>query len=116
MKGKVKAASRLLSTDSDATLLPLDQMIDRKPVRDVLQEKHPAARSLHPAALLHQEEKATATPHHPMMFNEINGLCILKSALRMEGGVGPSGVDANLWRRMCCSFQSAPAELCAALA
>ena len=70
----------------------------------------------HPAALLHQEEKATTPPHHPTMFDEINGLCILKSALKAEGGAGPSGVDASLWRRMCRSFQSASSELCAALA
>ena len=37
-----------------------------------------AAHSLLPAALLHQEEKAIDPPHHPMMFDEINGLCILK--------------------------------------
>ena len=57
---------------------------------------HPAAHSLHPAALLHQEEKATDPPHHPMMFDEINGLCILKSALITEEGPGPSGVDMSL--------------------
>ena len=109
MKGKVKGASRLLSTDSGAMILPQDQMIDGKPVRDVLREKHPTA-------LLQQEGEATAPPHHPMMFDEINGLCILKSALKTEGGAGPSGVDASLWRRMYCSFQSASSELCAALA
>ena len=85
MKGKVKGASRLLSTDSGAMILPQDQMIDGKPVRDVLREKHPTA-------LLQQEGEARAPPHHPMMFDEINGLCILKSALKTEGGAGPSGV------------------------
>ena len=69
MKGKVKGASRLLSTDSGAMILPQDQMIDGKPVRDVLREKHPVARPLHPTALLQQEGEARAPPHHPMMFD-----------------------------------------------
>ena len=77
---------------------------------------YPAAHSLLPAALLHQEEQATDPPNHPMMFDEINGLCILKSALKTEGGAGPSGVDVSLWIRMYCSFQGASSELCAALA
>ena len=58
----------------------------------------------------------TATPHHPMMFDEINGLRILKSALKTEERARPSSVDANLWKGMWCSFQSASSELCAALA
>ena len=58
----------------------------------------------------------TATPHHPMMFDKINGLRILKSALKTEERARPSSVDANLWKGMWCSFQSASSELCAALA
>ena len=102
--------------ESGTMILPLDRMIDGKPVRDVLREKHPVARPLHPTALLQQEGEAKAPPHYPMMFAEINGLCILKSALKTQGGAGPSGVDVSLWRRMCCSFQSASSKLCAALA
>ena len=85
--------------ESGAMILPLDRMIDGKPVRDVLREKHPVSRPLHPATLLQQEEEAKAPPHHPMMFDEINGLCILKSALKTEGGAGPSAVDASLCRQ-----------------
>ena len=81
-------------------ILPLDRMIDGKPVRDVLREKYPVARPLHPMALLQQKGGARASPHHPMMFDEINGLSILKSALKNLGGAGPSGVDASLWRRI----------------
>ena len=42
--------------ESGAIILPLDQMIDGKPVRDVLREKHPLSHPLHPATLLQQEE------------------------------------------------------------
>ena len=46
-----------------------------------------AAHSLLPAALLHQEEKATDPPHHPIMFDEINGLCILKYFVNVSKSV-----------------------------
>ena len=56
------------------------------------------------------------TPLHAVLFDEIDGLSILRSVLNTEGGAGPSGVDACLWRRMCCSFQAASLALRDALA
>ena len=34
----------------------------------------------------------------------------------MDGAAGPSGLDAPVWKRLCCSFKSASANLCDALA
>ena len=115
MKGKVKKACRLMTKDGSYAPLPLNQMIDGRSVHDILHEKHPHARPLHTSALLQQELESQA-PFHPLIFEEIDGLCILKAALKAGGGAGPSGLDASLWRRMCCSFQGASSDLCAAIA
>ena len=55
-------------------------------------------------------------PSHPALFAEIDGLTILKSVLNTEGSAGPLGMDASLWRRMCCSLQNASSALRDALA
>ena len=34
----------------------------------------------------------------------------------MDGAAGPSGLDAPAWKRLCCFFKSASADLCDALA
>ena len=114
MKGKIKAASRLI-TDFKATPLQLDKMIENKTVRDILSEKHPASRPVRQTALLDKNYESPKT-HHPMIFDELDGMCILRAALKTDGGAGPSGMDACLWKRMCLSFQSASSNLCSALA
>ena len=38
------------------------------------------------------------------------------SALCTVGAVGPAGIDAHGWRRLCASFHSASTELCHSLA
>ena len=61
-------------------------------------------------------------PTHPIMFNEVNGLTILRAALSTKGSAGPSGADAfwneqhilfhkHLWKRMWCLFQEASTAL-----
>ena len=114
MKGIIKAASCLI-TDFEATPLQLDKMIENKTVRDILLEKHPASRPVHQTALLDKDYESPRT-HHPMIFDELDGMCILRAALKTDGGAGPSGMDACLWKRMCSSFQSASSNLCSALA
>ena len=53
---------------------------------------------------------------HPVLFDQLDGEAIRTAALRIEGAAGPSGVDANGWRRLCISFKSASSELCNSLA
>ena len=53
---------------------------------------------------------------HPVIFDEITGILVRSVALRTEGSAGPSGIDAQGWRRLCSSFQLASSELCDALA
>ena len=50
---------------------------------------------------------------HPVILDILDGEAIRTAALRIEGDAGPSGVDANGWRRLC---KSASSELCNSLA
>ena len=114
MSGKVKAATRLIMEENHSSRLPLNHVIEGKSVRDTLQEKHPPPRQVDITTVT--PPMMNPIPSHPALFDEIDGLTILKSALSTEGGTGPSGMNASLWRRMCCSFQNASSALRDALA
>ena len=52
------------------------------------------------------------------MYTEINGEMVRQTALRTKGAGGPSGVDANGFRRIlaCKSFNQSSKRLCEAIA
>jgi hypothetical protein len=114
MSGKVKAATRLITEENHSSVLPLNHVVEGKTVRDILRDKHPPSRPIDAAMITPVTQDPT--PSHAVLFDEIDGLSILRSVLNTEGGAGPSGVDACLWRRMCCSFQKASSVLRDALA
>ena len=114
MSGKVKAATRLIMEENHSSRLPLIHVIEGKSVRDILQEKHPPPRQVDITTVT--PPMMNPIPSHPALFDEIDGLTILKPALSTEGSAGLSGMDASLWRRMCCSFQNASSALRDALA
>ena len=115
MNGKVKAAARLVSEERNIGVIPLDRLVEENvTVRDIIHDKHPTGQPIHPSTLISPSQ--TNDPVHPIIFEEIDGLSILKSALQTTGGAGPSGMDASAWRRMCASFQKASTDLCEALA
>ena len=102
-------------------MLPLHSTISPNPhsiqptprtVREVLIEKHPSGQPAYPEILLTPPEQEP----HPVLFDQLDGEAICTAALRIEGAAGPSGVDANGWRRLCISFKSASSELCNSLA
>jgi hypothetical protein len=49
---------------------------------------------------------------HPVVFDAIDGNLIRESALRSDGAAGTSSLDTEAWKRLCCSFKSASADLC----
>ena len=114
LRGKVRAALRLLSENSSAGVLNLDQEIDGKPVRDILKEKHPPAQTACPTTLPSPFGDTMET--HPVLFDTIDGDLIRSTALRVQGSAGPSGMDAAGWRRICAGFHGASNDLCRAIA
>ena len=115
-KGKVKDAMRLLSDDSKGDPLHLDLVVNAddssETVRDVL-HKFPPRRPVVEAAL-QVDEPGQHT--HPIIFESITGPLIRTTALHTSGSAGPSGMDAQGWRRMCTSFHDASQRLCEATA
>jgi len=115
-QGKVNAALRLLSDREDNGVLSLNETITEEgpTVRNILKEKHPNAQPLHQQAVVSSEE---ANPEvHPVLFERITGATIRSVALQLSGSAGPSGVDAEGWRRLCVSFNSASKDLCNSIA
>ena len=113
MRGKVRAALRMVSDLGSAGVLGLEEEIDGKPVRDILREKHPAAQAACSTALLSLVDNTVET--HPVLFERIDGDLIRSTALKVQGSAGPSGMDAAGWRRMCTAFHGASRDLCIAL-
>ena len=114
MRGKVRAALRLVSDHGSAGVLDLEEEIDGKQVRDILKEKHPAAQAAHSATLLSRVDNTAET--HPVLFERIDGDLIRSTALKVQGSAGPSGMDAAGWRRICTAFHGASRDLCNSLA
>ena len=108
-EGKGKAALRLITQNSNSGALRLNSEI-----KDALVNKHPPRQPAVPSAILTTNN---STPDlHPVVFDVIDGNLICESALKSDGAAGPSSLDAAAWRRLCCSFKSASADLCDALA
>lgn len=116
MEGRVRAALKLVSDNSNAGLLNLEEIIDDtsgKTVRDVLEDKHPDPKPAHPEALLGDADN---DGFHPAIFDSITAESIRAAALHTQGAAGPSGLDALSWRRLCTAFGQKSNDLCAALA
>ena len=116
MEGRVRSALKLPSDNSDTGLLSLEETIDDtsgKTVRDVLEDKHPDPKPVHPKALLGEAEN---DEFHPTIFDSITGESIRTATLHTQGAAGPSGLDAFSWRRLCTAFGQKSNDLCSTLA
>ena len=116
MKGKVRAALQLLTKETGAGPMRLDDVVEKseKTVRDILKDKHPQPEPPHPDALLSTD--IVDSDFHPVLFDSITAEAIRKSALLTEGSAGPSGMDAFCWRRLYTAFGEKSNELCSAIA
>ena len=117
--GRVHEALRLLADGANpaAGVLQLDDTVTLKAgsrvrVGDLLGEKHPPGQDADPSVLLSGE-----CPHvNKIRFEAITGALVQKVAKQCRGSAGPSGLDSDAWRRLCCSFKGPSSEMCQALA
>ena len=114
-QGKVKAALRLLSSNSWGNFLLLSAKVGDSTVLDELKKKHPCSSPINYDALIDPKLPSSETCHE-VIFEGLDGVVIRNSCLKTDGAVGPSGIDAAGWWRMCISFQSASADLFDSLA
>ena len=104
MTGQVNSALRYLSDDQGGGILPLSD-----DVMEQLKEKHPEPQGVQLGSLLFGPIEDVPDT----LYYEIN-----EDALRTKGSGGPSGIDANGFRRIftCKSFKRSGTELCGAIA
>ena len=109
MSGRVKDALRLLSEDNCGGPLTMNSS-----VMNALLTKHPKKQAPVPSTLV-GDPSVSVSPPHPIVFDQLDAICIRRAVLRTSGAAGTSGLDAAAWRRMCTSFQRASSDLCDAL-
>ena len=90
-KRNVNGALKLLTNNMSNGILPLtDETLH------LLRTKHPEMQNAHEEVLLQGPIKQA----HPVVYEVIDEALISKSALKTKGGCGPSGFDAENWRRI----------------
>ena len=82
---------------------------------DELIKKHPAPMLATPGGIVAPDTPPPVSCH-PAIFDCLDEHLIRRTALRIGGAAGPSGLDAHGWRRLCTSFHNASVDLCCSLA
>ena len=91
MEGQINSALRYLSENECGGVLPLT--VD---VMGQLKDKHPEAQEAKLGSLLFGPVEEV----HDSLYQQIDGDMIREAALRTKGSGGPSGVDANGFKRI----------------
>ena len=80
----------------------------------LIKTEHLKKRAPVPSTLV-GEPYVSVPPPHPIVFDQLDAICIHRAVLKTSGAAGPSGLDAAAWRCICTSFQRASSDLCDAL-
>ena len=109
MEGKINPALRLLEQGAFSKILPLTDE-----TMQCLHQKHPIASPIYEEKLLQGPIKYIS----PVIYDNINAALIRKCAVRTNGASGPSGLDADCWKKMIGggSFGAVSDDLCHAIA
>ena len=113
--GKINSAIKYISENSSAGFLNLDDKPvpgSAKTVRDILLEKHPPPQTPPPHALMKEEPLCV----NPIMFERLTPDLIKDVGRHTSGSAGPSGLDAEAWKRMLTCFKQSSNRPCASLA
>ena len=89
--------------------------IGESTVFDELVKKHPDPSPVTPLSLINPGTTDLQSCH-TVIFDCLDGGLIRRTAVRIEGFAGPSGVDALGWKRLCTSFRTASSDLFPSLA
>ena len=96
-KGNVHNTMKLLTNNMKNGVVPLN-----KKTLEELKQKHPQKHDADPEIMLPDKPEEI----HPIKFDSIGAKNVRKAALRTRGGAGPSGLDADGWKRIFASNQS----------
>ena len=100
-KGNVHNAMKLLTNNM--------KKLNKKTLEQ-LKQKHPQRRDADPEIMLPDKLEEI----HPIKFDSIDAENVRKTALKTRGGAGPSGVDADGWKKILTSnqFGNSTDDLC----
>ena len=96
-------------TDTSKGVLSLDEIVKGKTVEQTLIEKHPPSEPINENYITPVSNETI--PFNPSIFDQINDQHIKKAAMRTHGSHGPSGLDANEWRRFLPHFGQQSVEI-----
>ena len=90
-KDNVHNAMKLLTNNMKNGVLPLN-----KKTLEQLKQKHPQRSDADPEIMLPDKPEQI----HPVKLDSIDSENVRKAALKTRGGAGPSGFDADGWKRI----------------
>ena len=96
-------------TDTSRGVLSLDEIVKVKTVEQTLIEKHQPSKPIDENYVAPISKETI--PFHSSIFDQINGQHIKKAAMRPHGSHGPSGLNANEWRRILTNFGQQSVEI-----
>ena len=110
LQGRVSAALRFIGTQQTGLLPVTDEVLQD------LKSKHPA--SVEPVLESLIKGPLPKVLSQEVIFENIDGNLIYNCSKKTSGAAGPSGADADVWKRILGSkqFKTKPAELCDAVA
>ena len=101
LQGKVSAACKLINRSSSSGPLKVNNA-----VLQVLKEKHPPAQEGGRAIM----DNETPNIVQQIIYENIDSETVYRSAMQTKGSGGPSKVDSEIWRQLCCSKSFLPAS------
>ena len=104
-KGNIHSAMKLLADNMKNGILPLnDQTLHQ------IKQNHPHGKDVHSEVLLPDIPEEI----HPIKFHSIDAESVKKAILKTKGAAGPSGLDADGWKRILTSnqFGNSSNDLC----
>ena len=113
-RGKVSNAIRVLSYEHKGGVLATTDLIDGRPVLEIIRDKDPEGQPLEPKC--YQSQHPRTLPYYPAVFDKISTRLVRKHAMKTHGNAGPSGLDADDWRRPHSAFGQTSTSLCKLLA
>ena len=100
-RGKISNGIRVPSDEHKGDVLAPTNLIDGRPVLEILRGKHPEGQPLVPNYIQSEHQR---TPYHPAVLYQISARLVQKHAKKAHGRAGPSGFDTDDWRRVLSAF------------
>ena len=106
--GEISNAIRVFSDEHKGGVLAPTDLIDGRPVLEILRDKHPEGQPLELNCIQSQHPRTLL--YHHAVFDKISARLVRKHAMKTHGCAGPSGLDDR--RRLPSAFGQTSTNLC----